>query len=30
MILLLTPIKSLGEHEIEINPYMDIKETFKY
>ena len=23
------PIKSLGEHEIEINPYMDIKETFK-
>tara|TARA_B100000575_G_scaffold290158_1_gene293275 strand:- start:542 stop:985 length:444 start_codon:yes stop_codon:yes gene_type:complete len=23
------PIKSLGEHEIEINPYIDIKETFK-
>ena len=23
------PIKSLGDHEIEINPYIDIKETFK-
>ena len=23
------PIKSLGEHEIEINPYVDVSETFK-
>ena len=23
------PIKSIGIHEIEINPYMDIKDTFK-
>ncbi len=23
------PIKSIGEHEIEINPYIDIKETVK-
>ena len=23
------PIKSLGEHEIELNPYIDIAETFK-
>ena len=23
------PIKSLGEHEIEINPYVDISEVFK-
>ncbi len=23
------PIKNLGEHEIEINPYMDVSEVFK-
>ena len=23
------PIKSIGDHEIEINPYIDVKETFK-
>ena len=23
------PIKSVGEHEIEINPYIDVSETFK-
>ena len=23
------PIKSLGEHKIEINPYVDVSETFK-
>ena len=23
------PVKSLGEHEIEINPYVDVNQTFK-
>ena len=23
------PIKSLGEHEIEINPYIDVSKNFK-
>ena len=28
-LLIKQPIKSLGEHEIEINPYVDISEVFK-
>ena len=28
-LLIIQPIKSLGEHEIEINPYVDISEVFK-
>ncbi len=28
-LIIRNPIKSLGEHEIEINPYIDIKEVFK-
>ena len=28
-LILRQPIKSLGEHEIEINPYVDVNQTFK-
>ena len=28
-LLIKQPIKSLGEHEIEINPYIDVSEVFK-
>ena len=28
-LILKLPIKAIGEHEIEINPYMDIKKSYK-
>ena len=28
-LLIKEPIKSIGDHEIEINPYMDVKKQFK-